>query len=52
MAVIACVSLGFYTWAVKSGFETEYLQEANKLNEEIRVKDGAMTADSNEKAVM
>jgi amino acid transporter len=37
MFLIACLSLGFYVWGFKSGFETEYLQEACKLNEEMRV---------------
>jgi amino acid transporter len=36
MLVIAALSLIFYVWAVKSGFETEYLQEATKVNEELR----------------
>jgi amino acid transporter len=47
MVIITLVSLGFYTWAVKSGFETEDLQVAIKVNEEVVDKDQALTADSN-----
>jgi amino acid transporter len=52
MLLIACVALGFYTWAVKSGYETKDLEEATKLNDEVREKDLGVTADSNEKAAM
>ncbi|MBI0579137.1 APC family permease [Neobacillus cucumis] len=36
MLLIAGLSLVFYVWGFKSGYETEYLQEAYKVNEEIR----------------
>ncbi|WP_411801556.1 APC family permease [Bacillus glycinifermentans] len=36
MLLIAVVSLGFYTWAVKSGFRTEYLEDAKKMNQELQ----------------
>jgi amino acid transporter len=52
MIIIACLSLGFYVWAVKSGFETEYLQEANKVNEEMRDRDAVMVADSKQKVAL
>lgn len=45
MVIIAGVSLGFYIWAVNSGFETEYLLEAKKVNKELKDRDAAMTAD-------
>jgi amino acid transporter len=41
MLVIAVLSLGFYVWGFKSGFESEYLQEACKLNEELRISEEA-----------
>ena len=31
MALIAVVALLFYMWALKSGFETEFLEDAKKL---------------------
>ncbi|MGG1400722.1 APC family permease [Bacillus salipaludis] len=36
MLLIAGLSLVFYVWGFKSGYETDYLQEAYKVNEEIR----------------
>ncbi|KSU84008.1 Amino acid transporter [Fictibacillus enclensis] len=39
MVLIACLALVFYYWAVKSGIQTEYLDEAAKLNEQVRVKE-------------
>lgn len=44
MLLIAGLSLVFYFWGFKSGFETEYLQEACKLNEEMRVIEEAEAA--------
>ncbi len=35
MLLIACLSFGFYLWAIKSGFETEYLQAGKQVNKEM-----------------
>lgn len=35
MALIAFVSLGFYVWALKSGFKTEYLKDAKEINSQL-----------------
>ncbi|MED3561272.1 APC family permease [Bacillus xiapuensis] len=52
MLLIAGLSLVFYIWGFKSGFETEYLHEASKLNEEIRISEEAIATESlEEKAV-
>ena len=39
MLIITCLSLVFYGWAVKNGFKTEYLEEATKVNEEVRLRE-------------
>ncbi|MEK1830283.1 APC family permease [Priestia megaterium] len=36
MVVITITSLLFYIWALKSGFKTEYLEDARKINGELR----------------
>jgi amino acid transporter len=46
MLIIASISLVFYVWGLKSGFETEYLQEAFKVNEEMRVREEEITSES------
>jgi amino acid transporter len=46
MLIIAGLSLVFYVWGLKSGFETEYLQEACKVNEEMRVREEEITSES------
>ncbi|MDP4107383.1 MAG: amino acid:proton symporter, partial [Bacillota bacterium] len=35
MLVIACLALGFYFWGVKSGIQTEYMDEAEEINKEV-----------------
>ncbi|MBG9817547.1 MULTISPECIES: APC family permease [Bacillus] len=36
MALITVVALLFYMWALKSGYETEFLEDAKKINDELR----------------
>jgi amino acid transporter len=38
MVIIVAVALFFYAWALKSGFKTEDLEDARKINEELREK--------------
>ncbi|MGO1101840.1 APC family permease (plasmid) [Priestia megaterium] len=52
MLIITCLSLVFYVWAVKSGFKTEYLKEATKVNEEMRLRERTIKSQlDKEKAV-
>jgi len=34
MLVIACVSLAFYYWGIKSGKSNRYMKEAEEINQE------------------
>lgn len=52
MPLIACLALGFYVWAVKSGFETEYLQEAIKVNEEMAGKESTIASQPNKETAV
>ena len=36
MGIIVVVSLLFYTWALKSGFKTEYLENGRKVNDGLK----------------
>ncbi|UZH07867.1 APC family permease [Heyndrickxia coagulans] len=47
MVLIAFVSLGFYIWAVKSGYETPDLLEAAKLNKALKEHDMGVDDDEN-----
>nr|WGD86131.1 hypothetical protein P5621_01255 [Bacillus subtilis] len=35
MVLIAMVSLVFYVWALKSGYQTEYLKDAKEINSQL-----------------
>jgi amino acid transporter len=39
MAVVTCMSLLFYSWALKSGFKTEYLEQGKKVNDDLRSRE-------------
>ncbi|MED1469811.1 APC family permease [Bacillus salipaludis] len=43
MVVITCMSLLFYSWALKSGFKTEYLEQGQKVNDDLRSKENKTT---------
>ncbi len=47
MGIIVVVSLLFYTWALKSGFKTEYLENGRKVNDGLKAA-AAETAASKE----
>ena len=36
MGIIVVVSLLFYTWALKSGFKTDYLENGRKVNDDLK----------------
>ncbi|MDR6999638.1 APC family permease [Neobacillus niacini] len=39
MVFITCMSLLFYSWAIKCGFKTEYLEQGKKINDDLRSKE-------------
>lgn len=44
MVVITCLSLVFYRWAIKSGFQSEYLEQGQKVNDDLRSIENKMTS--------
>jgi hypothetical protein len=49
MVIITCLSLMFYSWAIKSGFQTEYLEQGQKVNEDLRSMENNVSAQTDKK---
>lgn len=49
MALITCLSLVFYRWAIKSGFQTEYLEQGKKVNDDLRALENDITSQTEKK---
>ncbi|KON67853.1 amino acid:proton symporter [Peribacillus butanolivorans] len=50
MVLITCLSLVFYSWAIKSGFQTEYLEQGQKVNDDLRsIEENNMASQSEKK---
>jgi hypothetical protein len=49
MVIITCLSLVFYSWAIKSGFQTEYLEQGQKVNDDLRSMENDITSQTEKK---
>ncbi|MCM3727355.1 APC family permease [Neobacillus cucumis] len=49
MALVTCMSLLFYSWAIKSGFKTEFLEQGQKVNDDLRSKEYKMESQLDKK---
>ncbi|NRD77339.1 APC family permease [Bacillus sp. BRMEA1] len=45
MVFIAFMSLLFYSWAVKSGFKTDYFEQGQKVNDDLRSRENSTSSD-------
>jgi len=49
MALVTCMSLLFYSWAIMSGFKTEFLEQGQKVNDDLRSKEYKMESQLDKK---